>query len=423
MRFVFKLPDVAEGTAEAEISLWHVKVGDRVAEDQALVDVMTDKATVEIPSPVAGIVVSLLGSPGDKVAVGSEFVVFEIEEKEKISPSPSVPARQEPPAAAAAPLSTVSATPKIQPLASPSVRHRARALGIDLAQIHGSGPKGRLSAEDLEAFVAERTAPQEPEAVKPSAAVSGADGVTPVTITGLRRRIAERMQEAKRRIPHFSYIEEVDVTGLEELRNHLNAGRSAEGQIRLSVLPFIVRALVRAFPGFPQINARFDDDAGIVRLHEQVHVGIATQTPQGLVVPVLRNAERRDLWECAAEVARLAKAARAGKATRDELSGSTITVTTLGKLGGVATTPVINYPEVAIVGVNRIIERPVVRGGQIVARLMMNLSCSFDHRVVDGWDAAQFVNRIKAYLEHPATLFMEAEKVAASAARASASRS
>ena len=383
-RYVFKLPDVGEGIAEAEISQWHVAVGDRIQEDQPLVDVTTDKAIVEIPAPASGNVVSIHGAVGEKVAVGSELVVIETETETRAGATSA-------PAPAPAASATVAANAP-HALASPAVRQRARQLAIGLQAVRGSGPGGRVVHADLDAFVA--TTAVRKEAVEEH------------RITGIRRKIAERMQEAKRRIPHFSYIEEIDVTALEELRLHLNAEHAGK-RPRLTPLPFILRALVRALPAHPEINARFDDEKGVIQRHAAIHIGIATQTPQGILVPVLRHAEARDLWDCAAETNRLAAAAREGKATRDELSGSTITITSLGALGGVASTPVINYPEVAIVGVNRIAERAVVRGGQVVVRKMMNLSSSFDHRVIDGWTAAGFIQKVKRFLEQPATLFVE----------------
>jgi 2-oxoisovalerate dehydrogenase E2 component (dihydrolipoyl transacylase) len=291
---------------------------------------------------------------------------------------------------------------RARPLASPAVRHRAYELGIPLQFVPGTGPGGRIGHADLDAFVASGGL----NATLRRATAQRRQDVEEIRVIGLRRRIAERMQESKRRIPHYSYVEEVDVTALEDLRAGLNA-RHESSRARLTVLPFLARAIVQAVPRFPVVNALFDDEAGIVRRHGAVHVGIATQTPQGLVVPVLRHAEALDLWEAAAEITRLSTAAREGKATRDELTGSTITITSLGALGGIVATPVINYPEVAIIGVNRIAERPVVREGQIVIRKMMNLSSSFDHRVVDGWDAAEFIQALKRLLEQPATLFID----------------
>ena len=432
-RYVFKLPDVGEGTAEAEIAAWHVVAGDRIDEDQPLVDVTTDKAIVEIPAPVSGRVISLHGAVGEKIAVGSDLVVFEVEgegtdEAAKTpsvaAPSPAQTPRAEtkpkaisPPTAprseitdepsalrrvvGAAQPAFATRTPGEKPVAAPAVRRRARDLGVELQFIPGSGPGGRITHADLDAYLAGGVSI--PRQGKVSALPK--QGIEEHKVIGIRRKIAERMQEAKRRIPHFSYIEEVDMTALEALRLHLNARYPQRP--KLTVLPFLMRALVATLPEHPEINARFDDDGGVVHRHEGVHIGIATQTPNGLVVPVVRHAEARDLWECAAEVARLANAAREGKVTREELAGSTITITSLGAMGGVATTPVINYPEVAIVGVNKLIERPVVVGGQIVVRKMMNLSCSFDHRVVDGWNAAAFVQKLKGFLEQPASLFIE----------------
>ena len=396
-RYVFKLPDVGEGTAEAEIVEWHVAAGDKIEEDQLLVEVTTEKAIVEIPAPVSGTVVSIHGAVGDKIPVGTELVVIETEAAE---------AKAEVAAPAALrPEKKPESRPKIESvLASPAVRARARQLGVELHVVHGSGPSGRVTHADLDQMIAVggkgnlralRTVP------------SGVDErVDEQKVVGIRRKIAERMQEASRRIPHFSYVEEVDVTALEELRRHLNEEHSAK-RGKLTPLPFIVRAIVRAAAAHAEINALFDDEKGILRRHAAVHVGIATQTPHGLLVPVLRNAGSLGLWDSAAEMARLAAAAREGKATRAELSGSTITVTSLGALGGVASTPIINYPEVAVVGVNRIVERAVVRSGQVVVRSMMNLSSSFDHRVIDGWNAAAFIQKVKALLEQPATLFVE----------------
>jgi 2-oxoisovalerate dehydrogenase E2 component (dihydrolipoyl transacylase) len=409
--FVFNLPDVGEGTTEAEIVAWHVAVGDRIEEDQPLADVMTDKATVEMTSPVSGVVSALFGELGDMAPVGSPLATIETDAPAASAaparaPAPTAAA----PAAPAAPERIAPAAPEPpirpegeRPLAAPAVRRRAEELGVDLARVPGTGPAGRVSQEDLDLFV---QGPAPAASARLAAGQLRREGVEPIKVIGLRRRIAEKMQDAKRRIPHFAYIEEVDVTELEDLRVHLNATKAAD-QPRLTLLPFIVRALTRTLPRFPQMNARFDDEAGVVHRHAAVHLGVATQTPNGLIVPVVRHAEARDLWDCAGEIARLAQAARDGKASQDELSGSTITLTSLGPLGGLATTPVINHPEVAIIGPNKMIERPVVRQGQIVVRRMMNLSSSFDHRVVDGYDAAEFIQAIKALLEHPATLFID----------------
>lgn len=434
--YVFKLPDVGEGTAEAEVVNWHVKPGDEVAEDQPLVDVMTDKATVEITSPVSGKVSSVHGEPGAMAAVGSTLVVLEVEgagnataapaptAKAEAKPEPKAEKKAEAPAAEApklAPKPTAAPTAKsnvsVQPafatrtagekaLASPAVRNRANDLGIELQFVPGTGPAGRISHEDLDAYV---TAGGRASARGGSGAGSGyaqRNGVEEIKVIGLRRRIAEKMQEAKRRIPHITYVEEIDATGLDALRVYLNSTR-AEGKPKLTLLPFLIRAIVKAVPHHPQVNARYDDDAGVLHQFANVDVGVATQGPNGLLVPVVRHAEALDLWQCATEIARVSGAARDGSATKDELTGSTITVTSLGTLGGLVHTPVINHPETAIVGPNKIVERPVVQHGQIVVRKMMNISSSFDHRIVDGWDAASFIQKIKGLLEHPAALFVD----------------
>jgi 2-oxoisovalerate dehydrogenase E2 component (dihydrolipoyl transacylase) len=374
-----------------------------VEADQPLADVMTDKATVEVPSPVAGKVIAVHGKAGDKLAVGSELLRLETASASTPGPeeraeTPEVSSAQ----AAVAPASTAPrpATPNEKPLASPSVRRHARELGVELSQVRGTGPDGHIVHADVVRRAAGGTA-------KPPLTQRYAEreGEHAVPLIGLRRQIALHMQ-ATLRIPHFTYVEEVDVTELEVLRSKLNE-RFAATRRRLTILPFLMRAIVLAVQTFPQMNARFDDEQGIVTRFDAVHMGIATQTDAGLTVPVVRHAEARDLWASAAEVARLAAAGRSGKATRDELSGSTITVTSLGPLGGIVTTPVINAPEVAIVGVNRIVERPVVRMNAIVPRRLMNLSSSFDHRVIDGQHAAEFVQALQSYLECPALLFVE----------------
>ena len=424
-QFIFRLPDVGEGTTEAEIVAWHVAVGDVVEEDQPLADVMTDKATVEMTTPVSGVILALHGELGEMAPVGQALATIEVEGEGEVeatpakaaphaAPEPAKPApaksapKPEPapaPTAKSAPASAASPVARVEghrPLASPAVRHRAEELRIDLASVAGTGPAGRISQDDLSRFLegGARAAPA------PASGLVRREGAEQIKVIGLRRKIAEKMQDAKRRIPHFAYVEEVDVTELEDLRVHLNATKSPD-QPRLTLLPFFVRALTRILPRYPQINATFDDDAGVIHRHAPVHLGIATQTPNGLIVPVLRHAEARELWDCATEIARLAGAARDGKATMEELSGSTITLTSLGPLGGITTTPIINHPEVAIIGPNKMVERPVVRNGQIVVRRMMNLSSSFDHRVVDGYDAAEFIQAVKALLEHPATLFID----------------
>jgi 2-oxoisovalerate dehydrogenase E2 component (dihydrolipoyl transacylase) len=410
VKYVFKLPDLGEGTTKAEIVKWHVAAGDIVREDQPLVDMMTDKATMEIPSPVGGTIMELHGEPGDVRAVGAALAVFDVAS----APHGAEAAAQTAAQAAAAPALVEGVKPKEQappasvraerrdkPTASPAVRRLAGELGVALSDVPGSGPSGRVLREDVEAFLADPGAPAKPPTQPPSA-----DGVEEIKIIGLRRVIAERMQDAKRRIPHIAYVEEVDVSALEDLREHLNEEHAARG-VKLTILPFLMRAIVKAAARHPQCNALFDDVAGVLRRHRAVHIGVATQTAAGLTVPVVRHAETLDLWESAGEVARLAARAREGKAARNELTGSTITISSLGALGGIVSTPVINAPEVAIIGVNKIVERPVVHRGQIVVRKMMNLSSSFDHRIVDGWDAASFIRIVKTCLEQPATLFLD----------------
>jgi len=443
---VIKMPDIGEGIAEVELVAWNVKVGDSVVEDMNLADVMTDKATVEIPSPVHGKVLALGGKVGDVMAVGSELIRIEVEGAGNVkdgaaastpaaaaAPAPAtraapaaVPAVAATPAPAPAPVAKAPApapqaasakaptagaqkitrAPTDKPIASPAVRAHAWDLGIDLQYVMGTGTAGRITHEDIEAYAA-----------RGLVGGTGASGAVDtryaqrteeeqIPVIGLRRKIAQKMQDAKRRIPHFTYVEEIDVTELEVLRGKLNQKHGAT-RGKLTMLPFIMRAVVLAVRDFPQMNARFDDEAGVVTRHAAVHLGMATQTDAGLMVPVLQHAETLDLWATAAEVSRLAAGARTGKSAREELTGSTITITSLGALGGIVTTPVINSPEVAIVGVNRVVERPMIRDGLVVARKMMNLSSSFDHRVVDGIHAAEFVQVIRGYLETPATLFVE----------------
>lgn len=436
---VIRLPDVGEGVAEAELVEWHVKVGDMVREDAVLAAVMTDKATVEIPSPVEGEILWLGAEIGETVAIGSPIVRLKVAGEGNVGQGETVTEPQaapEQPAQPRGPAPGVQkpATPAVvegsneaasapprprgvrgstgaprkegeKPLASPAVRLRAREAGIDLRQVPGSGPAGRIGHDDLDAFIA-----RGPQAGKVSGLARN-DKVDEIKVVGLRRKIAEKMQLAKARIPHITYVEEVDVTALEELRAGLNKQKPAGGvgteRPKLTLLPFLMRAMVRAIAEQPQLNALYDDDAGIIRQYGGVHIGIAAQTANGLVVPVVKHAEALDLWESGAELNRLAEAAKSGTATREELSGSTITITSLGAMGGVVTTPVINYPEVAIIGVNKMMVRPMWDGSQFVPRKMMNLSSSFDHRVIDGWDAAVFVQRIKALLETPAMIFVE----------------
>lgn len=404
---VIKMPDIGEGIAEVELVAWHVKPGDHVVEDQPLADVMTDKANVEIPSPVVGTVMSLGGEVGQTMAVGSDLIRIEV--AGEVKPPRGHAAKAPAPAAAA----RVAASPQSaaathdRPIASPSVRRRAWELEVDLNDVHGSGPGGRILQADLDAAAAKpgSGAPPRQLARAASTGIERTDEQA-IAVIGVRRKIAQKMQESKRRIPHFSYVEELDVSEVEALRAALNT-RWGTHRAKLTLLPFIARAIVVAVREFPQVNARFDDEAGIVTRHGAVHLGVATQTESGLMVPVLRHAEALDLWAIATELGRLADAARSGKITRGEMTGSTITLTSLGALGGIATTPVINHPEVAIVGVNRIVERPVFSRGAVVPRLLMNLSSSFDHRVVDGIDAARFVQALRGLLEAPATLFIE----------------
>jgi 2-oxoisovalerate dehydrogenase E2 component (dihydrolipoyl transacylase) len=434
---VITLPDVGEGVAEAEIVELPLKVGDLVREGDTLLSVMTDKATVEIPSPVEGRIAWIGPEIGQKVAVGSELVKLDVAGN-AAAPKRASPAREQPaPSRAAAPATPASPavlqsseeasaddasprpaptpTPAIRaaapastatkpaerPLAAPAVRAYARDAGIDLRFVTGSGPAGRILREDIDVYLA--TAARGPVAA-PGLARNMA--VEEIKIIGLRRRIAERMQDTVRRIPHFSYVEEVDVTDLEALRADVNETRK-NGRPRLTVLPFLMRAMVAALRDHPQINARYDDANDMLYRYGGVHVGIATQTPNGLVVPVVQHAEALTIWDCASEVERLSEAARSGTAKREELTGSTITITSLGALGGIVSTPVINSPEVAIVGVNKIAVRPVWRGAAFEPRKIMNLSSSFDHRIVDGWVAAQFIQSLRTLLEAPAKIFME----------------
>jgi 2-oxoisovalerate dehydrogenase E2 component (dihydrolipoyl transacylase) len=426
---VIKMPDLGEGIAEVEVVAWRVQPGDAIVEDQILADVMTDKATVEIPSPVHGTVISLGGKVGESLAVGAELIRLEVEGagNAKAAPPADEPAEvphgfvPEPPRVAEAAASVAQAAPVVaapppraapapapalraagdKPLAAPAVRKRAWDLGIELQYVAGSGPAGRITHADLDAHVAGRG-----RASGVDGRYAELEGEEAVPVIGLRRKIAEKMQMAKRQIPHFTYVEEVDVTELEALRGQLNA-RYGEERGKITLLPLLMRAVVLAIRRFPDVNARYDDQANVVTRYQPVHIGIATQTDAGLMVPVVRHAEARDPWASAKEIARLADAARHGKAARDELSGSTITITSLGALGGIVSTPVINHPEVAIVGVNRIVDRPVIRNGGMVARKLMNLSSSFDHRVIDGMVAAEFIQTVRAYLEAPATLFVE----------------
>jgi 2-oxoisovalerate dehydrogenase E2 component (dihydrolipoyl transacylase) len=415
-RFTFRLPDIGEGIAEAEIVAWHVKVGDRIEEDAGIADMMTDKATVEMESPVSGVVVELAGAVGDMVPIGSALAVIDVEgevESEGKTEEHSAPAEagaveappeaepivQEPVAQSAPPELLPSQEHRFSPkiLASPAVRARAADLGIDLAHIKPS-EDGRIRHADLDAYL-RYSAGQGYSAP----AKSRADEA--IKVIGMRRRIAENMAASKRAIPHFTYVDEIDVTELEDMRGDLNANRG--DRPKLTLLPLMIVAICKAIPAFPMINARYDDEAGIVTRHGAVHLGMATQTDAGLMVPVIRDAQVLNVWQLAREITRLADAARTGKAKSEELSGSTLTITSLGPLGGIATTPVINRPEVAIIGPNKIVERPMFRGDDIVRAKLMNLSISCDHRVVDGHDAASFVQELKRYLETPVLLFAD----------------
>ena len=428
-----KMPDVGEGVAEAEIVEWAVKVGDLVREDQVVAAVMTDKATVDIPTPVAGSVLALGGAVGDVLAVGAELIRIDAPgmpdsllaaasksrtQQQEPPPPPIVPEAPEP-----APLAAVEAPPRPpemqkaapchletragaprplgeKPLAAPAVRLKAREAGVDLRFVHGSGPAGRIAHPDLDAYIARPPEPPKRSGRAPNKAVET------IKVVGMRRRIAENMAESARRVAHFSYVEEVDVTALEELRAALNA-RATEERPKLTLLPFLILGIVKAVVEFPQINAHYDDENNVITRFGAVHVGVATQTPNGLMVPVVRHAETLGLHECAREMRRVSEAARHGGAAREVLSGSTITLTSLGALGGIVSTPIINRPEVAIVGVNKIVVKPVWRDGAFVPRKVMNLSSSFDHRVVDGHDAASFIQRLRTLIEAPAMLFIE----------------
>jgi 2-oxoisovalerate dehydrogenase E2 component (dihydrolipoyl transacylase) len=427
-RYVFKLPDLGEGTVEAEIVGWRVKPGDTVAEDDVIVEVMTEKAAVEVPAPVSGRVLSTTGTPGDMVPVGAELIVLETEAtKGTAAPAPAQPGASSVPTVPAAPpraggngSAPAAPLPEAQAAlaargrvaTSPAIRRRAHEAGVDLQQVAGSGPNGRIVPKDLEAYVARRSDPTPLRpAVKGVPAARGdvraANTATQeIKVIGLRRVIAQRMSEAKRNIPHFAYVEELDVTELESLRSHLNRKPPA-GAAPLTYLPFLALALVRVVRDFPQVNAHYDAERGVIVRYHAVHLGLATQTPDGLKVPVVHDAQSLGLWELAAEMRRVAEAARTNKAKREELTGSTITITSLGKLGGIASTPIINSPEVGIIGVNRAVERPMVLDGAIAIRRMMNLSSSFDHRFVDGYDAAAMIQALKECLEHPATIFID----------------
>ncbi len=411
--YIFKLPDLGEGTVESEIGEWYINIGDQVTEEDVVGIMMTDKAAIELSSPISGKVVKLAGEPGDIVAVGAPLVVFETD-----AAAPEKPAQAKPPRAGngsdgadGKPVeATVPAEPRAEAedslmrsrvMTSPAIRRMAKETGVDLALIAGSGPGGRISRKDFDQFLKRQAFAGTPIPAQPVAPTT-----SEVKVIGLRRIIAERMSAAKREIPHFSYVEEVDITEVEALRKHLNSKKNDPSE-RLTLLPFLGLALVRALREFPQCNTTYDKERNVLLRHDAVHLGVATQTPDGLKVPVVRHAEVRSIDDLASEIRRVSNAARDNSAKKNELSGSTITITSLGKLGGIVSTPVINLPEVAIIGVNRAMERPVVINGQIAVRLMMNLSSSFDHRFVDGYDAAAMIQRIKDMLEHPATIFLQ----------------
>jgi len=409
--YIFKLPDLGEGTVESEIAEWFIAVGDQVSEEDVVGTMMTDKAAVELSSPVSGKVIKLAGEPGDIVAVGAPLVVFETDARPAEEPAQAVePPATEPaakavaePEAAPAPEAQEATLDRKRVMTSPAIRRRAKELGVDLSLVPGSGPGGRITRTDFDQYIKRQAAAGGPAAV--SAAAAPTPATTEVKVIGLRRIIAERLSEAKREIPHFAYVEEIDITELEALRKHLNDKQNDPAQ-RLTLLPFLGLALIRALHDFPQCNTTYDKARNVLIRHGAVNLGIATQTPDGLKVPVVHNAHSMSIDTLAAQIRRVSQAAKDNSAKKEELGGSTITITSLGKLGGIVSTPVINQPEVAIIGVNRAIERPVVMNGQVAVRLMMNLSSSFDHRFVDGYDAAAMIQSIKEMLEHPATIFL-----------------
>jgi len=401
--YLITMPDIGEGIAEVEIVEWQVKVGDQIKEDDVLCVAMTDKAAVEIPSPVDGEVLWLGPDAGTVMAVGADLVKLQIEGEADTKESDTKEGGGAIPKRAVDSELTANAPPgkHIKPAAAPTVRLRARSAGVDLHQLTGTGPSGRITHQDLDAYIAA------PGGAAKASSDSVADtSVQEIKVMGLRRRIAAVMQDTMQRIPHYTYVEEIDVSELEALRSKLNH-RRRQDQPKLTLLPFFMRALVRALREYPQMSSRYDDEAEIVRRYGAAHIGIATQTPSGLLVPVIKHAETLDIWQSAGEIKHLAELARAGKANRDQLSGSTITITSLGPMGGIATTPVINAPEVAIIGINKVTKRPHWQDGGFVPRDMMNLSSSFDHRIIDGWEATQFIHCIKDLLEAPALLFME----------------
>ncbi len=401
--YIFKLPDLGEGTIEAEIAEWMVKVGDVVTEEDPICAMLTDKATVELTAPVSGKVVSVAGEEGDMVAVGSALIVFATEGGLPGAKAARGEMEQTRTVVEAEALATVTETSQgsAKVITSPSIRNRAKDAGINLNQVKGSGPRGRILKVDFETFLARR----ETGGPAPAPIAQPLTGTTEIKLVGLRRMIAQRMAQSSQEIPHFTYVEEIDVTALELLRKHQNSKKTAD-RPKLTLLPFIALALARVLKDFPQCNAHYDQERNVIVRHQGIHLGIATQTSDGLKVPVVRHCEARTLEDLAGEIRRVSTAARDKTAKREELTGSTITITSLGRIGGVVTTPLINQPEVAIIGVNKAIERPVVINGKVVVRTMMNLSSCFDHRFVDGFDAAQMIQALKDLLEQPATIFM-----------------
>ena len=403
--YVFKLPDLGEGTVESEIGEWFIKVGDDVKEEDVVGTMMTDKAAVELSSPISGRVVKLAGEPGDVIPVGAALVVFETDATAAVAAEEPAEAPAKEPEPAPEPVAAPAPAPAAKRgrvMTSPAIRHAAKQAGIDLHAVPGSGPGGRVTRKDFDAYVAGAPRPAAPVA---AAAAATRPETQEIKVIGLRRMIAERMTRATQEIPHFTYVEEIDITELEALRKHLNGKKSDPSQ-RLTLLPFLGLALIRALREFPQCNSTYDTERNVLIQHGPVHLGVATQTNDGLKVPVVKDADTLSVDGLAAEIRRVSEAARDNSITRGELSGSTITITSLGKLGGIVSTPVINQPEVGIIGVNRAVERPMVVNGQVDVRLMMNLSSSFDHRFVDGYDAAAMIQRIREMLEHPALIFL-----------------
>ena len=427
-RHVVKLPDLGEGTVSSEIVAWRVQVGDQVNEDQPMVEMSTDKAVVEMPSPVAGRVISLGGQPGDQIAVGAELIVLETGEGSAAAPVEPAPEAAVESAAGSKQTATTATAPKSSAangsnngngelraaskqtgrvMASPATRARAKQSGIDLATVAGTGRDGRIQRQDLDAAIQDKQAGRSTVRAPSSEGRRAIrTGTEEIRILGVRRVSAQRVADSKRNIPHFAYVEEVDLTELERLRKYLNS-QLPKGSPPYTYLPFLALALVRVLEQLPKANAHYDAERNVLIRHEGVHIGIATQTNDGLKVPVVRHAEAMSLKEIAAEIRRVSSAARDGTASRNELRGSTITITSLGKLGGIVSTPIINAPEVAIVGINKAVERPVIVNGEVAIRLMMNLSSSFDHRFIDGYDAAETIQALKEKLEQPATIFIQ----------------